>query len=172
MQDEIRDRRLLADHDLETLLAVQYERMGEFARLHRLSDQERQDVVQQAIMRHWRELQAGRTYDDVPLRVVARKLVQWAVLDLIGESRRRREHEYPLPDGWEIGVEDPTPGLDEYDMKARMAVLTEGERRVASMMYLEGMTHDEIAMSLGMTRNAVDQALHRARKRMKASWHG
>jgi RNA polymerase sigma factor (sigma-70 family) len=172
MQDETRDRRLLQDGDITTLLAVQYERMGEFVKLHRLDEDERQEVRQRAILRHSRELRAGARYEGVPLRVVARNLVRWTVREVIAESRARRDREY-TPEEWEdIPVEDDAPGLDEYDMKLRMRDLTEGERRVAWLKYWEGMTNEEIADMLQMTRNAVDQALHRARRRIKASWHG
>lgn len=170
--DDDRDRRLAADGDLETLLAIQYARMTEFVRLHRLSEDERQEVLQEAITRHIREVRAGKDYGATPWRVVAYTLVRYAVADHLQRAGRRREHEY-VPEEWrEIPVEDAVPALERWDLRRRFAGLAEGERRAAWLRYVEGLTPEEIAGMLGMTRNAVDQALFRARRRIRASWDG
>lgn len=47
------------------------------------------------------------------------------------------------------------------------ADLPEGSRRVLELRYREGLEIDEIAERLDMTRNAVDQALHRGHSRLR-----
>ena len=64
------------------------------ARLHGHADAE--DVAQDAKLRLFRELQAGKTYP-VPFRVVVHKVVGWTIDDYFAG----RPTHVPLPDGWD-----------------------------------------------------------------------
>lgn len=55
----------------------------------------------------------------------------------------------------------------EYDLERALEELAEGDREVARMRFLAGLEIDEIAERIGKTRNAVDQALHRSRKKLQ-----
>jgi RNA polymerase sigma factor (sigma-70 family) len=54
-----------------------------------------------------------------------------------------------------------------YDLERALAELPEGDREVASLRFLDGLEIAEIAEQLGKQRNAVDQALHRTRRKLQ-----
>jgi RNA polymerase sigma factor (sigma-70 family) len=126
----------------------------------RVRDAGADDVVQDVMLRLCRELRAGKRYS-VPFRVVVYKVTGW----LINEHFERRDTTLPLPEDLpdleEMEVDDPA-GLEPL-----LAQLPPGERAAAELRYLEGLEIETIAAKLGMTRNAVDQALYRARKRLR-----
>jgi RNA polymerase sigma factor (sigma-70 family) len=70
----------------------------------------------------------------------------------------------PLPEAWEeLHQAEPDPG--GVDRLARaFAELPERARQVGALRYLRGWEIEEIAAELDIDRNAVDQALHRARR--------
>ena len=59
------------------------------------------------------------------------------------------------------------PFEDDEALADLFAELPEGSRRVLELRYREGLEIDEIAERLGMTRNAVDQALHRGHSKLR-----
>lgn len=153
------DEELLASGEYATLLAryevVIVQRC--VARLRGHPDAE--DVAQDVKLRLWRELQAGNTYP-VPYRVVVHKVIGWTLKD----HWAGRDTAVPLPEGWEAGAEDDFAGpliVDEL-----LAGLPPREQEVWRL-YTEGLSPDQIAERLGVTRNNVDQALHRGRKRLR-----
>ena len=155
------DARLLADGEHARLLArwepVIVQRCVAGLRGH--SDAE--DVAQDVKLRLWRELQAGKRYEGIPYRVIVHQVITWTVKDYF--SGRRTD--LPLPDGWE-----PAAAGNPYDLVTVRSVLSElpGKTRlVCELRYLEGFEIEEIASRLGMTRNAVDQALHRAHRKLR-----
>ena len=60
-----------------------------------------------------------------------------------------------------------TPRWSVSACASSFADLPERARRVCELRYLLGLEIDEIARQLEMTRNAVDQALHRAHARLR-----
>lgn len=166
--DDERDRQWARSGDLVALVAVQYERMREFVGLHRLDAEGRQEVLQNAITRHLRELQAGKDYGATPYRAVAYQLVQYAAGDYRQRTHAQHQHEGAWPEGFDVAVRDEYPGCDLLNVAHLLAGLTEREGEVARMLWLDGMSHEQVAQALGITRNAVDQAAFRARTRMKA----
>ena len=56
---------------------------------------------------------------------------------------------------------------EAFDLERVFEELPDGDREACRLRYLEGLEIDEIAGRLGKTRNAVDQSLHRAHKRLK-----
>jgi RNA polymerase sigma factor (sigma-70 family) len=122
------------------------------------------DVAQNVYLRLLREHQAGKRYR-VPYRVVVHKVVDWT----IKEHFQGLPTDVPLPDDFDpAGDESGFGELEDEDELAQwFAELSEGERRVCELRYLRGLEPDEIADELGMTRNAVDQRLFQARKRLR-----
>ena len=53
-----------------------------------------------------------------------------------------------------------------------MGVLPPREREVMTLLIVHGLTIERIASRLGIERNAVDQALFRARKAIRESLNG
>jgi len=128
------------------------------------------DVAQDAKVRLWSELRKGRTYS-VPFRVVVHNVIRWTLKDYYA----RRPTHVPLADDWDPA--DPGDGLDELlDRDAVLSVLDELDegktRQVMELRYLDRLEIDEIAEQLGMTRNAVDQALHRGHRKLRETLTG
>ncbi|MBD0328944.1 MAG: sigma-70 family RNA polymerase sigma factor [Thermoleophilia bacterium] len=99
--------------------------------------------------------------------MVARKVVHWTAQ---GHDWRTKP-DSSLPEGWD----PPDPGdplehwLAEHDMRALLAELPEGQRVVAERIHLDGLSHQQVAAELGITRNAVDQRLHNAHRNLAES---
>jgi len=121
------------------------------------------DVAQNVFLRLLQELDRGRRYA-VPYRVVVHKVVDWTVK----EHFAGRPTDVALPEGWDpVDESDPYAEVDDSDLDALWADLAEGDRRVLDLRYVQGLEIDEIAERLGKTRNAVDQALHRAHDKLR-----
>jgi len=126
-------------------------------------DGQGEDVAQNVYLRLLKEHQAGRRYR-VPYRVVVHKVVDWTVK----EHFAGRPTDVALPEGWDpVDESDPYAEVDDSDLDALWADLAEGDRRVLDLRYVQGLEIDEIAERLGKTRNAVDQALHRAHDKLR-----
>ena len=128
-----------------------------------------EDVAQDVKLRLWRELQAGKIYP-VPYRVVVHKVIQWTLKD----HWTGRDTTVPLPEDWDAGGTDPTDdvGADEGVLALLLAELTGRTLEVCELRYLEGLEIEEIAQRLGTSRNAVDQALHRAHAKLREALTG
>ena len=153
------DEALLASGDHARLLAryemVIVQRCVAAMRGH----EDAEDVAQDVKLRLWRELQAGKTYP-VPFRVVVHKVIGWTLKD----HWSGRGTTVPLPDGWEPGTEDDVDG--RLIVAEMIDQLPPREQEVWRLQIEEGLSPDQIAERLAITRNNVDQALHRGRKRL------
>jgi RNA polymerase sigma-70 factor (ECF subfamily) len=123
-----------------------------------------EDVAQDVKLRLWRELERGKRYA-VPFAVVVRKVTEWTLKD----HWAGRDTTVSLPEGWEP---DPAPDFaDEVDgrawLESVLAELPGRQREVWELRLLEGCDIDEIAARLGIDRNAVDQALHNGRRKLR-----
>ena len=126
-------------------------------------DGQGEDVAQNVYLRLLKEHQAGRRYH-VPYRVVVHKVVDWT----IKAHLQGLPADVPLPDDFDPAGDESFGELEGEDELAQwFANLPEGERRVCELRYLHGLEPDEIAGELGMTRNAVDQRLFHARRRLR-----
>jgi len=78
-----------------------------------------------------------------------------------------------LPKGWDPEAPDAFASVDErLDLALLFAELPARQREVAELLYREGLSHDQIAERLGVSRNAVDQALHNAHKKIAEKLSG
>ncbi len=163
MHDE-RDRldaELLAAGDYARLLAMYLPVVHDRVRA-RVRRPAADDVVQEIMLRLYRELHAGKAYP-VPFRVVVHNVTGW----LIGAHFEGRELAEPYdPDVHDRGVWDEDPTESSY-LESLVERLPEGERSVFELRVLDGLSAARTAELLGMTPNAVDQALHRARKHLR-----
>jgi RNA polymerase sigma-70 factor (ECF subfamily) len=156
------DARLLAARDHDRLLA-KYLPVVQTIVYARVRGDGAEDVVQDVLLRLFRELAAGKTYP-VPFRVVVPKVTVWLVK---GHFRREPVQLVPLPDDWEVPGEDDLDLPDEEWLARVFADLPERQRQACELRYLRGLEIEQIAAELGMERNAVDQALHRAHARLR-----
>lgn len=150
------DTRLLDAQDYPRLLATYYRVVVERCRL-RLPDADAYEVAHNVMERLLRELTAGTRYP-VPFRVAIHQVTTWKIKEF--QTRGRVEL---LPEDWDpASGEDPFEPFEQgHDLLLLFAGLPPRVRDVMRLRYLEGLDIGEIAERLGMTRNAVDQALHR-----------
>lgn len=157
------DTRLLEEGRIAVLLA-KYDPaiVGRcIARLHGSSDAE--DVAQDIRLRLLAEFHRGRRYR-VPYRVVVHQVVGWTLRDHFAG----RPTDVALREGWEPAVEDESPAIVSQDYLERLFdPLPARQREVLELRYLEGLERDEIAERLGMSANAVDQALHNGHAKVR-----
>jgi RNA polymerase sigma factor (sigma-70 family) len=159
------DALLLQNGDHAALIAAYHEIVVQRCRIA-VRSEAGYDVAQNVFERLLKELARGKRYR-VPYRVVVHKVVDWTVK----EHFQGLPTDAPLPEGWDPADEaDPyRPLEDDEALEDLFADLSEGSRRVLELRYREGLEIDEIAERLGMTRNAVDQALHRGHSRLRDS---
>jgi len=159
------DARLMAQGAYGVLLATYYPVMRDRLRARRLPPQQADDILQQACVRLLGELRSGRTYR-VPFRVVVHNVLDWTRR---GWSERREDL---LPEEWDAGADDDALRRveEEHDLELRIAGLPPREQDVVRRRYGRGEAIEEIAADLGISRNAVDQALFRAHRRLRGAW--
>lgn len=161
--DDAEDARLLAEGELNEVLARHLPALLKRAQA-RMSHGEAQDCVQDAMIRVVRDhRRLGRF--DLPIRVILHKRLTWQINDQFDA----RPNEAALPEDWHQEVQEP--GYDELASRDYVEQLLDHldgkQRRVAEALYLDGLSIQEIADRFDMTRNAVDQALHRVHRRLK-----
>jgi RNA polymerase sigma factor (sigma-70 family) len=155
------DIRLLEAHDHAKLLATYYPVIVERCRL-RLPDPDAYEVAHRVIERLLRELAAGKTYS-VPYRVVVHKVIDWKLKEFFARGRVAL-----LPEDWDPKAPDPFEGFEQqHDLDLLFAGLPRRVRDAMRLRYLEGLEPEQIATRLGIERNAVDQALHRGRTKLR-----
>ena len=121
------------------------------------------DVAQDVKLRLWRELQAGKRYRGLPYKVVVHQVIGWTLKDYWAG----RDTTAPLPEGWLGDPHDPIGELDDrYSVTGLLAGLPDRQRQCWTLR-LAGYEPEQIATALGMKRNAVDQALHNGRKKLR-----
>ncbi len=132
-------------------------------------DAESEDVAQEALLRLWR---AGDTLDIGPngLRPWLRKVTTNLCLDRI-RSQRRTVVTDEVPE-----VADPptqATGLEEQDLAKRVGAaidaLPERQRRALMLFHHEGLSQAEVGEALGISDEAVESLLARARRALRAS---
>jgi RNA polymerase sigma factor (sigma-70 family) len=156
------DRRRLEAGENEILLAGYFHTVRERCFL-RLRDRDAGDEAAQRVFERLAgELARGRTYP-VPFRVVVHMVTDWTLRGFAGAAKR----DSSLPDGWDPAAPDAFASVDErLDLELLFDELPARQREVAELLYREGLSHAEIARRLGVTRNAVDQALHNAHRKL------
>lgn len=124
-----------------------------------------QDVVSDAFLVIWRRL------DDVP----AGAELPWCYAvarNCLANAKRsaRRQHSLMvrLASIGSIGPETVIPEGPDLDVSAAMRALPSADREVLMLWAWEDLRPGEIATSLGITVNAVNIRLHRARRRLAA----
>ncbi len=131
------------------------------------NEAEAEEVVQEAMLRLWRNAgkwRAGEARVSTWLYTVTRNL---------GTDRLRRARSTPLPEGYE--PRDPTPGVAAGmqdraradALQAALADLPERQRAAVEMRHLDELSNPEIAEIMGLTVEAVESLQARGRRRLK-----
>jgi RNA polymerase sigma factor (sigma-70 family) len=121
------------------------------------------DVAGDVAVRLLSELKRGRRYA-VPFRVVVHMVTTWKIKEYYQPARWK---EVELDE--HLAADDPLRGLeDDLDFDLDLTRLLDGlparARDVAELRIRDELKPTEIAARLGIDRNAVDQAWHRATK--------
>ena len=160
------------DARLTELFEAHASRLYAYARRHAGSD-EAEDLVADAFA------VALRRLDDVPSD--GAEAFAWligTVRKLAANQRRRRAtHERhwreAVRDAWHTGhTSSPEDAVVEQERcLAALAELSATDREVLLLVAWEGLTTDQAANALGISRNAFGVRLHRARQRLQNEIH-
>jgi RNA polymerase sigma factor (sigma-70 family) len=126
------------------------------------------EAAQRVFVRLLAELRAGKTYP-VPYRVVVWKITEWTLRGFYPGAKQGSS----LPDGWDPEAPDAyAEWEDEHDLGLLIADLPPRQREVLDLTYRGRLLPQQIADRLGMTRNAVDQALHNGHRKLAEKLRG
>jgi RNA polymerase sigma-70 factor (ECF subfamily) len=160
---------LLTAHDPVTAQFTEaYERHANAVLRHcrfQIFDDERaKEIMQEAFMRTWEYLQAGKEISHMKtfLFRVANNLI-------VDDARRRKgKEQVSLEDlqekGFDIGYEDIENTQQKVDVWRTMLHVKKKEYALLRMRYIEGMRPTDIAIATGLAPNTVAVRLHRTLK--------
>lgn len=160
--------RILVDRHLGSIVAL--------ARRMLKDEAEADDIAQEALLRLWR---AGETLELGPqgLRPWLRRVTSNLCLDRIRSAKRT-----VVTDEVPEVAEAPTQatGLEDQDLARRvgeaMNALPERQRRALTLFHHEGLSQAEVGEVLGVSDEAVESLLARARRALRVSleteWKG
>jgi RNA polymerase sigma factor (sigma-70 family) len=156
-------------------------------RVRGITSEQRDDLAQDTVVYLLTEWRRGRTYGGASLIAVARRRARWIALDFFdaqGEAKARGFKivplDYAFPTHDEAGLNnanvveapDPGPRPDELAFEKDfvgtvLGKLPAREREVFRLRCFEGLGSHEVAERLHCEANAVDQAYHRAKRRLR-----
>jgi RNA polymerase sigma-70 factor (ECF subfamily) len=153
--------RLLVDRHLPAVLAI--------ARRMLNGDVEAEDVAQEAFLRLWRsagELDVG----DTGARPWLRRVVSNLCIDRI-RANQRVEVTDDVPDSEVDGGQLQELSDQELSERVDQALknLPERQRLALTLFHYEGLSHLEIGEIMGVSNEAVESLLGRARRALKAA---
>ena len=162
------DKRLLETREHKLLLAGYFHPVRQRC-LARLRDLDSADeAAQRVFLRLTAELAKGKSYP-VPFRVVVGMVTEWTLHGFYPSAKS----DGTLPENWDPEAPNTYAEWEhDYDLDRLFADLPSRQREVAELLYREGLSHDQIADRLGVKRNAVDQALHNAHKKLAEKLSG
>jgi RNA polymerase sigma-70 factor, ECF subfamily len=170
---DARDARLLEEGRLAELVAAYWPIIVQRCRLRVRDRYDADDVASDVVHRLMHQLARGKRFT-VPFRVVVHKRIDWEVKGFFGRRRRARERETSIEALMEPWAEDESLVgiLDRDEVEGLVERLPGRDREILEFVYLEGLTIQAAAERLGITRNAADQRLFRARQRLRESLDG
>ena len=168
--------------NLAEVLAVLYPiAVNQLLTNRRLHTGEAYEVASRIIQRLMDEYARGKTYT-VPPQVVVRNYCKYMAKGYLAEREYSRydsldapapidgegnEVARPAPVDRSVRIEDTVVAAEYVYSLLDDPSIPQGELVVIEMRYLQGMDIADIAETLGIKRNAVDQRLHRALRRLR-----
>jgi RNA polymerase sigma factor (sigma-70 family) len=154
------DKRLLEAGEYARLVESYYGVIVKRCQARTKSDGDAFDVAADVVIRLLSELKAGKRYA-VPFRVVVHKVIGWKLAEhFAGRSRDAGLGDDLVDDG---AVES---AYEQQDLMTLLEGLPQREREVAGLRIVAGLAPAAIAAKLGVSRNNVDQAWHRAKRKL------
>ena len=103
-------------------------------------------------------------------------VTRYAALDARKAEARRKAHERRVAEMAETMTQQTSPDADWAELAPHideaLTSLSSNDRRAIVLRYLEGRSIDEVATTLGTTKDAAKQRLHRAVERMRQFLRG
>jgi RNA polymerase sigma-70 factor, ECF subfamily len=162
------DKRLLEAGDHQELVRRYYGVIVDRCRL-RVRGEAAYDVAHEVVVRLLSELKRGKRYR-VRYRVVVHMVTTWKIKE---HFQRSPVQEVELGEVSNPEAGDALAELEQsLDLERAIDGLPPRERDVMRLRWLEGLEIEELAERLGITRNAVDQAHHRALRKLKPFFEG
>jgi RNA polymerase sigma factor (sigma-70 family) len=156
------DKRLLDEGEHALLLAAYFHPVRERCYLRLREEDAASEAAQRVLVRLLGELRSGKTYT-VAFRVVVWMVTEWRLKGFYPVAKQ----DAFLPEAWHPEAPDPYRGWEEqHDLAVLIAELPPRQQEVLVLRYGKQLSHDQIAERLGMTRDAVDQALHNGHKKL------
>ena len=160
--------RVLVDRHLPTVLAI--------ARRMLKDDAEAEDVAQETLLRLWRNA-AGLELGPGGVRPWLRRVVSNLCIDRV-RARRNTSVVEEVPE--EIEEPGQVRQLAERELSVRvdtaLKALPDRQRLALTLFHYEGMSQIEVGQVLGISDEAVESLLARARRTLKAAlkdeWRG
>jgi RNA polymerase sigma-70 factor, ECF subfamily len=127
---------------------------------------EAEDIAQDALLRAWRRRSTLRN---------AERRDQWLATIVRNEAFRTRARTRPdLSESIEYleGAEDErmVETVEHADLQAALRGLSERDRKLLAMRYVEDLTQATIARRLGIPEGTVKVRLHRARNKLRRAY--
>jgi RNA polymerase sigma factor (sigma-70 family) len=171
--------------DLNGRLTAARPRLTRLARLNGASVDEAEDIAQETLLTAWRSLDHLREASrfDAWLDGICRNLSRHAARRASSE-RERRAPDYAADDGQvEDGLTlasghdaDPLDTLTQRELMTllenALGLLNDASREAVRLRYLADLSSDEAAARLGLSVNALEVRLSRARKQLRAALNG
>ena len=170
--------------NLETLLATARPRLAHSARAHGVPLDGVDDVVQETLVEAWQHLESLRTPErfDAWLHGICRNVsLHWMRVQATTERRQRpfspllsegeEDTESAMLSTVDSQMLDLAEDLNRQDLAVlldrAMGYLPVSTRKALELHYLAEMPQREVALRLGMTINALEVKLHRARRQLR-----
>ena len=162
------DKRLLDDGEHALLLAAYFHPTRERCYLWLRDEDAANEAAQRVFVRLLGELRSGKSYA-APFRVVVWMVTEWTLKGFYPATKQ----DTFLPEAFDPEAPDPyREWEEEHDLAVLIADLPERQHEVLDLLYREQLSHEQIAERLGVTRNAVDQALHNGHKNLAEKLRG
>jgi RNA polymerase sigma factor (sigma-70 family) len=152
------DRRLLDAGEHQLLVESYYRVVLDRCRARVRSEGDAVGVAADVVIRLLTELKRGKTYT-VPFRVVVHQVTTWKIKEFFTPGRVTEVELDELLGGSHDG--GFTSVESDFDLERLFAELPPRDQEIATLRWRKGMEIGEIAGTLSLKRNAVDQSLHR-----------
>ena len=129
---------------------------------------DREDLCQEASISFLRAL---RTYDAdqtaVSFGLYAKICIRNHMISLLRKQRSRKNRKPPSGDRGLVPEEKSGPRADRRALRALAEALLTDREKTVFLLYIDGKSYREIAFSLGVSAKSVDNALYRAKAKIR-----
>lgn len=130
-----------------------------------------EDLVQETFTRTWKYLSDGHEIDSL------KAFLYRTARNLIIDGSRKKKLDASVEERTELGLEPKDDDAESillkiewHELLRKMNLLTDSERELLLLRFVEGYTPKEIACLLQESPNTVSVRIHRAKKTLKAFW--